>query len=86
MIKPIVYHSFEEKAPLEKELMSKLSLKERSSVLKALMDIFNKANKRSAASQSKGWIAFLFAVSALLEPLLHPGHPRRPIKIHLHRF
>lgn len=38
MIKPILYHSFEEKAQLEKELFSKLSPAERKRASKAWME------------------------------------------------
>jgi hypothetical protein len=43
MIKPIVYHSFEEKEILERELMAIIPIKRRRLVAKALMDIFYKA-------------------------------------------
>lgn len=39
MIKPIVYHSFEEKKKLEAELMAKLTPREREEAAQAFMEI-----------------------------------------------
>lgn len=46
MIKPIVYHSFEEKEVLEKKLLADIPVEKRLSVSKALMSIFYNAGKR----------------------------------------
>jgi hypothetical protein len=43
MIKAIVYHSFEEKEILERELMARIPIKRRRLLSRALMDIFYKA-------------------------------------------
>ena len=45
MIKPIVYHSFEEKEILAKKLIADIPVEKRLSVSKALMDIFYNAGK-----------------------------------------
>jgi hypothetical protein len=46
MIKPIVYHSFEEKEMLEKKLMANIPLRKRRAVSLALMGIFYESNKK----------------------------------------
>lgn len=53
MIKPIVYHSFEEKEALERELMPRIPLKRRRLISKALMDIFYNASRKKAKPQAK---------------------------------
>jgi len=40
MIKPIVYHSFEEKEALERKLLAEIPVRKRLSISKALMNIF----------------------------------------------
>jgi hypothetical protein len=40
MIKPIIYHSFEEKELLERQLLAGVSKKKRLADAKALMDVF----------------------------------------------
>jgi len=47
MIKPIVYHSFQEKELLEKKLMNDMPLRKRQSVSKALISIFYNPGKKS---------------------------------------
>lgn len=54
MIKPIIYHSFEEKEKLEKELMSQIPYEKRKAVAKELMTIFyNPSSEKSSANSSK---------------------------------
>jgi hypothetical protein len=54
MIKPIVYHSFEEKEKLEKELMAQIPYEKRKAVAKELMTIFyNASREKSSANSSK---------------------------------
>ncbi len=53
MIKPIVYHNFEEKEALEKELMAAIPEKKRASASKALMDIFSRPEKKGSAKKSR---------------------------------
>jgi hypothetical protein len=50
MIKPIVYHSFEEKEILEKKLLADMPLKRRQAVSAALMSIFFFSKKKMNAS------------------------------------
>jgi hypothetical protein len=47
MIKPIVYHDFEEKAALEKQLMSEIPRKKLASAAKTLTTIFSGRKKKS---------------------------------------
>ena len=47
MIKPIVYHSFEEKEALELRLMSEIPYKVRLAKSKALMELFASQVKKS---------------------------------------
>lgn len=53
MIKPIVYHSFEEREILERELIAKIPEEKRLATSKALMDIFYHAprSKRKIKEQ-----------------------------------
>ena len=54
MIKPIVYHSFEEKAKLEKELMAQIPYEKRKALAKELAFIFyNASREKSSANSSK---------------------------------
>ena len=54
MIKPIVYHSFEEKEKLEKELMAQIPYEKRKSAAKVLMSIFYNASRtKSSTALSK---------------------------------
>jgi hypothetical protein len=53
MIKPIVYHNFEEKEALEKELMAAIPEKKRASASKALMDIFSRPEKKGPSKKSR---------------------------------
>ena len=60
MIKPIVYHSFEEKELLEQQLLAGVSKKKRLADAKALMDVFYatrevplKDNKKSKKQHAK---------------------------------
>lgn len=53
MIKPIVYHSFEEKEALERELMASVPSKKRASASKALMSVFSRPVKKKATIKSK---------------------------------
>ena len=46
MIKPIVYHSFEEKEILERELNASIPFKKRVHMSKTLMDIFYYASRK----------------------------------------
>ena len=46
MIKPIVYHSFEEKEILTKKLMADIPIGRRLSISRALMKIFYRAGKK----------------------------------------
>jgi hypothetical protein len=48
MIKPIVYHSFEEKEVLERELNASIPFKKRLHMSKTLMDIFYNASRRNS--------------------------------------
>lgn len=46
MIKPILYHSFEEKESLEREIMASIPTEKKESVAKTLVNIFsNTASK-----------------------------------------
>jgi hypothetical protein len=54
MIKPIVYHSFVEKAKLEKELMAQIPYEKRKALAKELTSIFyNASREKSSANSSK---------------------------------
>jgi hypothetical protein len=53
MIKPIVYHSIQEKEALEKELMAAIPRKQRVSASKALMSIFSRGQKKNATGSTK---------------------------------
>jgi hypothetical protein len=53
MIKPIVYHNFEEKEALEKQLMAAIPDKKRASASKALMNIFSTPEKKHPTRKSK---------------------------------
>ncbi len=53
MIKPIIYHSFEEKEVLEKKLMAVIPNEKRLRASKALMNIFSRQKKKGLASKSK---------------------------------
>ncbi len=53
MIKPILYHSFEEKAILERQLLADVPQEKRMADAKALMDIFYKAGEDSRKSHLK---------------------------------
>lgn len=46
MIKPIVYHSFEEREILEKEINAKVPVEKRLAISKALMGIFYRAARK----------------------------------------
>jgi hypothetical protein len=61
-IKPILYHSFEEKEKIERELMAQIPYEKRKALAKELMDIFYnpptdkssiKSPKRSKKNQNK---------------------------------
>ena len=61
-IKPILYHSFEEKENIERELMEQIPYDNRKALAKELMDIFHnpptekssiKSPKRSKKNQNK---------------------------------
>ena len=53
-IKPILYHSYEEKKKIEKELMAQIPYEKRKALAKELMDIFYKAPiTKSPDSSSK---------------------------------
>ena len=47
MIKPIVYHSFEDKAKLEKELMAQIPYEKRKALAKELAFIFYNASREN---------------------------------------
>lgn len=47
MIKPIIYHSFEEKEVLERELNANIPFKKRLYMSKTLMDIFYYASRKN---------------------------------------
>jgi len=53
MIKPILYHNFEEKELLERKLMAIIPKDKRLSVSEALMNIFYKSKKKKTTSKSK---------------------------------
>ena len=54
MIKPIVYHNFEEKELLEKKLMAIIPQDKRLSASEALMNIFYTSKKKNTSpSKSK---------------------------------
>jgi hypothetical protein len=53
MIKPIVYHNFEEKELLEKKLMAIIPQDKRQSASEALMSIFYTSKKKRSPSKSK---------------------------------
>jgi hypothetical protein len=54
MIKPIIYHSFEEKEKIEKELRAQIPIEKRKGVAKELMSIFyNASGKKSAVNSPK---------------------------------
>jgi hypothetical protein len=52
MIKPILYHSFEEKELLEKKLMATIPHEKRLSASQALMDIFFSSEKKRKKTSS----------------------------------
>lgn len=53
MIKPIIYHSFQEKQKIEQELLAQIPI-EKEAVAKELMSIFyNASRKKSAANSPK---------------------------------
>ena len=51
MIKPIVYHSFEEREILEREINAKIPVEKRLAISKALMDIFYRATRKPQVSR-----------------------------------
>lgn len=54
MIKPIVYHNFDEKVLLEKKLMAVIPEEKRLSASEALMNIFySSKRKKKSTSKSK---------------------------------
>jgi hypothetical protein len=53
MIKPILYHNFEEKKLLERKLMAIIPKDKRLSASEALMNIFHKSKKKKRTSESK---------------------------------
>ena len=53
MIKPILYHNFEEKEVLERKLMAIIPQDKRLSASEALMNIFYKSKKKKSTSKSK---------------------------------
>ena len=53
MIKPIIYHSFEEKEQLEKVLMAKIPAQKRKAVAKALMEIFSRSENSKESNREK---------------------------------
>ncbi len=53
MIKPIIYHSFEEKDQLEKVLMVKNPVQKRKAVAKVLMEIFSRSENSKKSNREK---------------------------------
>lgn len=53
MIRPILYHNFEEKELLERKLMAIIPHDKRLSASEALMNIFYKSKKKKSTSESK---------------------------------
>ncbi|MBL0743493.1 hypothetical protein [Chryseolinea lacunae] len=51
LIKPIVYHSIEEKEALEKALMASIPEEKRASASKALMDIFARPEEKRSVTK-----------------------------------
>jgi len=54
MIKPILYHSFEEKEVLERDLMLRIPLEKRKSVSQALAAVFSAPEKKAKRPRIKG--------------------------------
>jgi hypothetical protein len=52
MIKPIIYHSFEENEKIEKDLMAQIPYEKRKAVAKELMSIFYNASRKKSAVNS----------------------------------
>jgi hypothetical protein len=53
MIKPIVYHSIEEKEALERALIASIPNSKKVSTSKALMTIFSRQREKLLASKTK---------------------------------
>jgi hypothetical protein len=54
MIKPILYHSFEEKEILERDLMLRIPLDKRKSVSQTLAAIFSAPGEKAKRPRIKG--------------------------------
>jgi hypothetical protein len=51
-IKPILYHSFEEKEKIERELMEQIPYEKRKALAKELMDIFHNTPSEKSSIKS----------------------------------